>query len=117
MKKAYYYNRKFPEYPIREFNISDISYVVSKKEKWLYCLESTWNIEMDCEQDWIKPYRVYAPYEDKDILIYETNRETEYAISFNKKTIEEWHKEDCKYLKHKLQDRLDKLNNLGVMLS
>lgn len=111
MKKIYYYNRKYPEYEIKEMEVLDELYIKGKDTEYLYAITSMWSIDMDCEEDWDRIYHVYTPCDDGEILIHDSNLGNEIAMSFNKKIIEEWHEEDCQSLQHKLQERLKKLES------
>lgn len=111
-KKIYFYNRKYPEYDIKQIKVNDEEYLVRKGWKSLNGVIVNYDICCMKEIEEEHFISLYSPYEDKDIYIHDTTLGSELVFSYNKKIIEQWRKEDIEFLKHKLEKRIKLLEEI-----
>ena len=106
--RIYYYSRLYPEFGVKSFVVKDELYLVGKDVKVLEYLVADYDLETDTEgsERWI---RVYAPYEDQDLLVYDKSISkfgSDYFLCFNEKKLRERHQESFDYYKHQTEQRL-----------
>jgi uncharacterized lipoprotein YddW (UPF0748 family) len=108
-KKIYYYNRKYPEFDIKEIIVNDEELLVRKDWQSLNGIIS--NYDICCMKPSEEEYFIslYSPYEDKEIYIHDTTIGNELAFSYNKKLLQQWRNEDIEYTIHKLTKRIKAL--------
>jgi len=116
MKKIYYYNRLYPEYGIKSFNVLDELYLVGKKVRVLQYLVANYDIERDIKDSrrWIN---IYSPFDDEEIFAYDKSH-TRYGcdciLSFNKEKLTKRFKESFLYQKEHLSKRLQKFDEITM---
>ena len=110
MKKIYFYNRKYPEYEIKEIKVKDEQYYVNSRNKVLSGIYAKYDINCYCKSETEHLISLCQPYEDEGIYVHdigEINREL--VFSYNLDTLKEWREEDIDNTIHKLENRLRKL--------
>lgn len=108
-KKIYYYNRKYPEFDIKEITVNDEELLVRKDWQGLNGIIA--NYDICCMKPSEEEYFIslYSPYEDKEIYIHDTTLKSELAFSYNKELLQQWRNEDIECTIHKLEKRLKEL--------
>lgn len=111
MKKIfYYYDRKYPDYPIQEMIVSGMSYILDDDgDKSLYCLKSKHDIDNNVDDEFLHNYYIHTSYNNEKMLFYSSNGRCDYVLSEDKESIEKWYIDDCKDLIDRLEKRLNML--------
>lgn len=112
-KVIYYYSEKFPEYPIEEIPIKDISYYITMSgTKWLSTIYTTYNIatgQLDEDLDYWHSIQLY-PTNDRRVFTYESGL-AHYLFSTDARLLESRRQQDIKYQLKRLKERVEKLED------
>lgn len=109
MKKIYSYIKQYPEVEIKKIIVNSEEFVVGKDYKYLNGIYINYDINNYTEIEDEMYVRLYAPYEDENIYVYDNSYGNQILFSYNLDLIKERRNEDIERISNKLEERLNEL--------
>ena len=109
MKEIYSYIKQYPEIEIKKIMVNSEEFVVGKDYKYLNGIYINYDINHYTEIEDEMYVRLYAPYEDENIYVYDNSLGNQVLFSYNLYLIKKWRNEDIERISNRLEERLNKL--------
>lgn len=109
MKKIYCYNKKFPEYAIKEMIINDEEYICNSKTKYLTGIYTNSDLYSEGKTETERYYSIYNIYEDEEIFVHDISAQNQIIFSYNKNKLVDMRNKSIKNIINSLEERLTKL--------
>ena len=109
MKEIYSYIRQYPEIEIKKIMVNSEEFVVGEDYKYLNGIYINFDVSNYIEIEDEMYVRLYAPYEDENIYVYDNSLGNQILFSYNLDLIKEWRNEDIERIQNRLEERLNKL--------